>query len=1188
MSSRKLDYSFVSGEHAISIVNAGRSSKRSGQIFVASPNRGNMTCRKGSLTFAVALIALLACIPFTAYGQTSLGTIQGVVQDQTHAVIPGVEVVARHLSTNRNISATSSSSGTYFIPGLPVGAYQLSVEQPGFAKFSQEPVVVSTGSSLTVNNRLHVGDSPETGSVQGRAGARNTPPAEVGTVIEHRALQDLPLSISGLQSVGWGSMPRQIDEFIYLVPGVSQLGKYVNGSPATSQEILIDGASAMSSEIPGQRVNQYAPPYEAVEEFKVHTADYSAEFGRGFGVMNFTLKSGTNKFHGDAFEFLRNEKLDARGFFVPVRAPKKQNEYGGTAGGPVLIPKLYNGKDKTFFFFAYTGFKVRGADANLRIFTIPTLRERQGDFGERLQSFGTQIFDPDSTQPDGKGNFVRTPFANSQIPKARWSRISTQLNDMLPPPQFPTITNNYVSNEREHLNQYNWSLKIDHSITANHKIFASVFPGKQTSVGYTGVDGPWDPEELNGFNSIGARLGYDFIISPTLLNHFSGGVSRNYGGRITDPASGFDPFKIPGIPTNVQAFPQFIWSGYRSVGNTNGQPSVRADTNINLMDTVTYVRGKHQFKGGFSFQGWRANQLETINEAGTFWFRTAETSQPNDPVNFSKWGNGYASGLLGQVDQFLRLAGGFVDGGRVYTAAWFVEDTWKITPKLTLSLGLRHELPFTLREVEDRMSMFDPGATNPANGRPGALVFAGNGPGRIGRSRFADSLLTRHFGPHLSMAYQVNSKTVFRTGYGIIYAPGNATVVGRMTTLFKQGFSYTEGKSTPDGISSIMKLDGGFQPFDKTLPLLDPTLGNGQTVEYMNPDAGKMPYMQQWNVSIQRELPQGVLLDLDYVGTKGTNVAWGGENINQLDPKYLSLGSLLTANINSPDARAANIPIPYAGFTGSVAQALRPFPHIQTIRDLMQPTGSSTYHALQVKAQRRFSAGYHFLLSYTLSKSIANVASEGGLADTAADSGMPRNTFNRKLDKSISAVDQTHNFVLSGGYELPFGVGKPLLNNAGAVNKVVGGWTLAAIARYASGVPLSIGGGSQLNLFGGSNRPNRLQDVPMTLSFADPATDRYLNMSAFANSAPYTFGTAGIMIPQVRGFPILNEDLSLLKRTTITEGNYLELRVEAFNIFNRVQFRNPSASVNDPANFGRIASQANLASRVQLGLKFVF
>jgi hypothetical protein len=482
----------------------------------------------------------------------------------------------------------------------------------------------------------------------------------------------------------------------------------------------------------------------------------------------------------------------------------------------------------------------------------------------------------------------------------------------------------------------------------------------------------------------------------------------------------------------------------------------------------------------------------------------------------------------------------------------------------------------------------NPGAGN----RPGALKFFGNGAGREDTNNIFGEY-HKAFSPRLALTYALNEKTVIRTGYGIFRLYPN---YGRINSgiFWNSGFGATHAvASTNSGITPAFHLDSGFPLADLNLPNYDPALNNNGSATYVNSDAHRPAFMQSWTFDIQRQLPFGMMLDTAYVGSRTTGTWTGLENINQVDPKYLSLGGTLRADISSPEAAAAGIVSPYPGFSGSVAQALRPYPQYTTIWDMFQPTGYSSYHSLQVRLQKNLSNGLSFLTSYTLSKNIGVQGSDsfgdpfGGGGATAMD------TFNRKLDKAILGIDQTHVLVVSWNYELPFGRGKRFGSQMNPVlNAVVGGWQLNSIERYQSGVPISVGGGGNIPLFGGGNRPNWISsnvrsDVPMG-SF-DPAKDLYLNINAFSQPAPYTFGNAPKRLPNVRRPALYNEDFSAFKRFGLGgEFRFLEFRAEFFNVFNRVIFGGPATNINSPNTFGTIGSQGNEPRVVQLALKLLF
>jgi len=680
---------------------------------------------------------------------------------------------------------------------------------------------------------------------------------------------------------------------------------------------------------------------------------------------------------------------------------------------------------------------------------------------------------------------------------------------------------------------------------------------------------------------------HNYSFAPSLLNTFTAAYANN--GLRRTPWTNLVGNSILGIPNlaNVQGFPCITASGMVTWGAGCGTPLVESDRNFQLRDTLTWVKGKHSFKFGADLRHGNSNQ-NIPGQGGTFNFSNLETSLPDSPV-VGTLGYGFASFLLGQVDYANRLVGAVTLGARTRFYSFFAQDNYRVTPKLSLQYGLALDRAVPYWDNYYRMSSLGLGLANSAaGGIPGALEFAGFGTGRIGRNTFADPV--QELAPRLGLTYAFSNKTLVRAGFGIYYSGGNNNVAqGTAVGSFLTGFAFPQTLvSTNSGVSPAIILSQGFPPFTTPLPDLDPTLGNGSSVDYYNWASAHSPTLQSWSLDIQRELSPSTILDVAYVGQQGYRLVGQLENLNQVPTKYLSLGSLLDQDINSPAARAANIPIPYPGFTGSVAQALRPFPQYVGINDVGQPTGKSNYQGLQVKAQRRLSEGFSFLVSYTLSKTIANNGQQGYTtwASSAVD------TYNRSLAKTIAPLDQTHVLSLTYVYELPFGPGKRFANTRGAIGKLVGGWETTGVLSYASGTPIAVAGGGPIPLFGGGNGPNRNLGVPIRTSVSpgsfDPATDLYLNINAFSQPAPFTFGTVGGNLPNVRTFPSYNENIDLIKNTYITESIYIQFRVEAFNAFNRVVFSGPAADINSPGTFGVVSGQANSPRIFQFGMKFFF
>ena len=1153
----------------------------------------------GRLGLLCLLLGILICvIPIPGWCQGSLGGLTGHITDPSGAVVPEVSIKATNLDTGAELSVVSTTDGTYFAPSLAPGRYRVTVSKSGFKTITQEPVTISTATVSTLDFALVVGEITESVTVGATEVQLQTTTAEVGTVMPEKGMLDLPISLGGAATTG-ASGRRQIQNFIYLTPGVTgdQWGTSINGAPGMSAEILIDGGDMQNIGAPGF-IAEMAPPYEAVSEFKVQNTLYPAQYGAGYGVMNFTMKSGTNNFHGDLFEFLRNDALDANGFFHGEQNPLRQNEFGATVGGPLFIPKLYNGKDKTHFFFAWSSFRLRGGLPRPGLLTLPTLQERNGDFSD----YPFPIYDPATTRPDGKGGFVRDPFLNNVIPSGRISEVAKRVISLLPPPDIAgTPFFNYVDRSTQPANDDDFSGKIDHKINDKQSLSGAIWRVNANMV----INGPVGGELNPGLRTTptdawGIRINHTWTISPTLLNHAGFGLTRvtpTWATFLLDPRLGNQTLQIPGIPDDSHGFTEFHFATptYPYLGNStaNGYyPQLFKNWVWN--DDLSWVKGRHQLQLGAGYRYRTMDCRDQTLVAGSLTFTNLSTSQPNDP-NFHTWGNDFASLMLGQVLNGVRAIPTPEQYFHDSMFSVYGQDSIKVTNKLTLGLGLRYELPIYAVEDNGVMALLDPTRPNPgAGGLPGALTFFGNGPGRSGNFNIFGTY-HKSISPRVSLAYEVNPKTVLRMGYGLFRSyPNYGDLNNPNVLVFAPGFGATPSvASTNSGITPAFLLDEGFPASDITLPNTDPSLNNGGTVTWVNSSSNRPAFMQSWTLNVQRELPFNILLDAAYVGSHTTGLWTGLENINQTDPKYLSLGNLLYEDANSPAAAAAGIKVPYPGFEGSVAQALRPFPQYTTVYDFYQPTGFGVYHAFQLRLQKRFSNGLSFLGAYTISKNIGAIATNtfGSWFGAAGLTGI--DNFNRKIEKSLVSNDRTHILTFSWTYELPVGRGKRFLPNVNSVlNQLVGGWQFNAIQSYQSGTPIAVAGGGDIPLFGGGNRPNWVSSdvrssVPMG-SF-DPAKDVYLNINAFSQPGPFTFGNAPPRIPSVRGPASYAEDFSVFKKFYLkSESRYLEFRAEFFNLFNRVVFGSPSADLNNPATFGQITSQANTPRVIQFGMKLIF
>jgi len=1146
--------------------------------------------RKAS--FLGMILSFLVLVPL-AWPQGNLGGLTGNLTDESGAIVPEASITLRSQDNNNLYRAAMTGEGAYAFRAIPPGTYRLEAERAGFKKYVLERIVILTATTSQLDISMKVGEVSESITVSESPIALQTTSPEVSTVMQRKTLLDLPIAVGRGGATTAASGRRQPENFIFLTPGVTGIpwSKNVNGSPDFSQDLLYEGISAQLAVTPGF-LAQTSPPYEAVEEFKVQNSLFPAEYGRGFGVVNFTLKSGTNQFHGTVFEFLRNDVFDARPFFARTRPRVRYNEYGFAVGGPVRLPK-YDGRDKTFFNFNYTGLKNRPPRPGTLI-SVPTAAFRRGDFSGFTDAAGRviPIFDPLTTQADG----TRTQFPGNIIPENRISAVTKNALALLPQPDLPGYFNNYTNRQANPIDDVAWSLKVDQILTNRQRASFSMWKADTETISTNPLgdaETPFGRWGINPVHGINYRANYDYTIRPNLLHHFAFGYTRSNPTRQLDPRIGNDLIKLPGVPAGSPGFPTFNVNnnyGNLNMGNSDQQPNDPSlNKNFSFVDNLSWIRGRHQLKFGIDFRFFQYDNLPGTTDggiSGLYNFLPRGTANLT-AADFASQGNGWASFLLGQVDNGSRLIPPPLRQMRNEFYSYYVEDVLKVTSKLTMTLGLRHELPTVVQELGGRQSVLNVTTPNPgAAGRQGALVFLKDG------DRLVENY-SRAYSPRFGLAYSLNEKTVIRTGFGIFFSPTNATSIGRFSGLFASGFSFRQDfPQTTSGRLPALILDTGIPAFTGTLPNTNPALNNGGSVDYINAASGKPGYASSWTFNIQRELPAQFLLDLGYVGQKGTALPAGLQNLNQVDSQYLQLGNVLNADITSAAAQAAGIQAPYAGFRGSVAQALRPFPQYTAIRNLFQPIGWSKYHSMQLRLQKRYANGSTLLTAYTLSKNIVSGGGFTGLGDDAAG-GLPLDVRDYNRETRLAGFDRTHNLILSWTYELPFGKGKRFVSGAtGVLNNLVGGWQITGIQSYQSGAPIGVGGGTNIPLFGGGNRPNRVSGASGRTSISigefDPALHRYLDINAFSQPAAFAFGNAAPNYADIRTFTFLNEDFSILKDVKIREGHLFQFRAEFFNLFNRVVFGGIGANINAPATFGTVSGQENVPRNIQFGLKYIF
>jgi hypothetical protein len=1073
--------------------------------------------------------------------------------------------------------------------------------------------VTRTGITIAVNSRVDLDFALEVGTVQqnvqvtGAAPLLQTDTSALSTNFSPKLMDDAPLFLSGGE--------RNPEAFASYLPGVTSTGASQgynqstevsdNGGDIRTKEVLLDGTTM---QMLSAGTVLYFLSAEEVGEFSLVTNGYSAEYGMtGGGVEVFTTKSGTNGLHGDGFEFLQNDVLNARGWAVNSvpgarKAVVEQNEYGGSIGGPVIIPKVYDGRNRLFWEFTYDGYRQNHASSYANT-TIPTTAMLQGNFSSVVNSSGVMvpIYDP-ATTTTAAGVTTRTAFPGNIIPTNRFSAVSKNMLPLIPAPTSSALTNNYLGNSQTDVDRYTWSTKIDWSFTPRNKV--SAFSSRDTSNTQTfgPLPGPLSAGWVDYDLRDDYRLNYNASIHPNLLNSAAFGISIWHQFYKNPQQSTQNWAQTLPLSGTEFGFPIVIFgsNGFASWAATNGGKTIGGyDMHTkDFRDSLSWIKGKHMMSFGFQImRAWETYvPLNYSYSQGEFTFQNFETASP---AAKSTTGNSFASFLLGAVDNAYGHYTALNYDALFGLQAWYVQDNIKMTPKLTLNLGLRYEIYLPRSDGHSEMSGFDPTQPNSAAGNLlGVLAYAGFGAGHTGKKRFSD-IDYRDLGPRLGFAYALNPKTVVRGGFGIAYSWGNADSNGFCDTNCNLGFdSYPQWVS--DGLDPAANWDGGFvAPPGVTWllpPIVSPTFANGQSPNYFSPKSGQPPRILNYSLNVQRELPAKLFLSVAYAGSRGQRLTLSPD-INQVNSKYLSLGTLLGQSITSAPVVAAGYTPPYAGFTGTLAQALRPYPQFSSILNAFSTYGESTYNSLQTTVERRF-GDFTMMAAYTFSKTMSNGSWRQGLGENGTGPGSyaGQDAYNLSTWWSLSPYDRPSVFNLIYRWELPFGTSKKYLNSVNPVaRQLVSGWKFSALQQYESGtlllitVPNSLGSGVLYsdNTFPNiTGQPFRTETLRDDLDPNNPNL-RWINSKAYAQPAAYTFGNAARFYGSVRNPMNLSENFSLAKRTQIKESVALEYRVETANPFNRTEFGAIQTDTTS-ANFGRPTNAMYTPRTIQMSLKVLF
>ena len=1113
----------------------------------------------------------------------------------------------------------SNETGRYVVPLLDPGTYEMVIQKEGFQSVSRSGIKLDVAQVATIDFTLNIGAVSETVNVTSRAPLLDDGSATLGHLPENNSIVTLPVN------------GRNSYSFAALVPGVRaglgftqvSINMYneqfvsINGSRPNQNSFLLDGGENSTSSFNGP---SFFPSVDVVQEYKVQTNNFSAEFSDTTGgVVNVVTKSGTNKLHGTLYEFLRNDKLTATDFFVNRAGLQKGafrwNQFGGTVGGPVWLPGIYDGHNRTFFFASYEGLRwIRSLGATG---TVPTVPQRSGDFSQTRTQAGQLItvYDPVTTSADPAhpGQFIRTPFPGNIIPASRFDPVSRKLIGFMALPNTTgnpfTGVNNFASNYPQNQNKNEFSARLDHAFTDNQKIFGRISMNHtdltrpflygadlEVAAPITGVD------ELD--NTEQAVVSFNSILSPSTVLELSSSFARYTLNRVA-PQVGFDPVTLgfpaymhqlqPALPS---CFPGIAVSGLglpliapgvggAFIGTTCAHLDDGYDT-FHEYGNLTHTHGSHTIKIGGNFGAKRLTTNRYVANS-TNNFGANFTQGPNPIVASSTAGVPFATFLLGTGSgSITSSAPGLANLYHYYGV--FFQDDWRVTLRLTLNLGVRYDYTAPWTERYNRQTSLDLNSPSPLQvpglNLTGGLIFPGVG----GLPRGQYNSDRDNVAPRFGFALKATRNTVVRGGYGIFYGPptgggynGNAVPIS--------GFqASTPWVGSVDGITPTNYLSNpypnGFVFATGSSAGLATLLGQAITGMDRNRRNSKA---EQWNVNVQRALPGNFVLDLAYAGSRGLDL-YGDLPSNVLADQYLSQGSALQQTV--PNPMYGKLPAGAALNTPTVQreQLLLPHPQFTSVTAGNSSYGASTYHSAQVMVERRFTAGFSLQASYTFSKLLDDLPS-------ATTTGFPGDNFsgggfqdanNRQKERAVAPYDMPQDLTVNAVWEMPWGRGRRYWKDRGVLTAVLGNWQLNGITTFHTGVPLGLNTATNtLNDNGGAQRPNWTGANP---NGSGPIADRlnqYFNTSAFSLPAPYTFGNTARLLSNLRGPGAANVDLSLGKNIRIGEPLVLQFRFETFNAFNRPQFGLPGTAIGSPTA-GVISTQANTPRDIQFALKLLF
>jgi hypothetical protein len=1114
------------------------------------------------------LSTLFLCV--TAYGQT-FGAISGEIRDAAGAIVPTAEVTLTNAATNVVRKTISNESGLYSFPSLAPGVYSVKVTKPGFKTAASNSVEIQVQQTARLDFDLVLGQVSESVEVSANAQLLTTENATVGTVIENKRIVELPLN------------GRNYLQLVSLSPNVSygfgsagQAGSRQGGDRA-SQNISVSGQRSYFNQFSLDGVNNTDPNFntyiiqpsiDALLEFKVQTGIYPAEFGRQATQINVSTKPGTNSFHGTLFEFLRNDKLDASNYAFTskpvVKDPFKWNQYGFTLGGPVWIPKLFNGKNRLFFMSNYEAFRQRRQVQAL--YNLPSSAMRGGDFSELLAR-GVAIYDPSTRVVNADGTVTATPFVNNVIPSARFDGFAKKMLEFYPAPNTPNaaLRNNHQISQGRPLNKDQFILRMDFSESAKSQWFGRYSWGDENQLNQALY--------LNGFQvltNVEQYMGSNVrIFSPSTVNEARFGYTSFFNSAGRELAFKRDVVTELGIPglkggdPVTWGIPSVAITNYAGFGDDSEGPYANNNHSLQFIDNFSWIRGTHSFRFGGEARRDEFNQVGNQFARGAFLFdinATATTVRNAAGALTAAGGDAFADFVLGQSKRSEAAVAIAQAAFRNWSYAWYVDDVWKATPKLTINFGLRYEITPPWKDTTGRLFT----VAIPQNIRSGPVAdlnlhpyFLRQGKGdplegvnlvwpniKTARDGHLGDRLVRtdysNFAPRLGISWNASRKLVLRAGAGFFYSQDTGNPRFDMARNLAGRVRFESIGST---LYTIGNAFSGLAGAKANVPT---------PYSFANEYNRRTPTTYMYLLNLQYELPGNQILEVGYEGSQ-----------------LRHLEQLIAVNEAIPGPQ-------------SIAIAQRsPFPEFGRIQ-LVDNGGYGSYNSLAAKLTKRYSNGLTYMFGYTWSKSMDTGSA---IRTHDGDTLFPQNSYCRNCEYGLSSFNAGHRFVSSTLYDLPIGKGRSVNIDNRLLNAIAGGWQAGAILTAQSGFPItaSIGGLDQSKTGGGFDRPVATGVSPY---LDNPNTGRFFNLAAFAVATEGTFGNVGrntLIGPRIFSF-----DASLHKDFRFTEGKFLQFRWEAFNALNHPNWSNPNTNANDKTNFGTITGTRNNMRQMQFALKFVF